>query len=230
MITTGVALLAAALPLYAESCVFLDNAFPYRIVCQPEWVEALKNDSLLVLNNTSPGKKTRFQLKKYLIDSTYNPDNMEWSRLNYAVNKELATTFGKLVFVDTGAAKKLGDYRAFEMFAFFSDSNKTQTTWWAEYSRWTEHDGYGFLVSIVGDTIDIKQNYMTYKSLFDSMSVTRMNTPIVHDRAAVKRPAIRASTPLSPTRYDLLGREMPGFTGCGNNVLVGKTMKQCLVR
>jgi hypothetical protein len=229
-IKTGCVVLLAVFFTYAEVRVFLDESFPYRIVCKPEWNEALKNDSTLILDKISTGTKTRFQLKKYVIDTTFNRETNEWSRLNFAINKELAVNFGKLVFVDTGAAKKLGDYRAFEMFAFFSESTETQKVWWAEYCRWTDHDGYGFLASIIGDTIEMKQNYATYKTFLDSISVSRMHTEVLWREKVAGLRVSRDQSPRSPPDHDLLGRSIPSSIKKNNQVLVGKKIQQCQIR
>ena len=146
------------------------------------------------------------------------------------INKELAVNFGKLVFVDTGAAKKLGDYRAFEMFAFFSESTATQKVWWAEYCRWTDHDGYGFLASIIGDTIEMKQNYATYKTFLDSISVSRMHTEVLWREKVAGLRVSRDQSPRSPPDHDLLGRSIPSSIKKNNQVLVGKKIQQCQIR
>jgi hypothetical protein len=229
-IKTGCVVLLAVFFTFAEVRIFLDESFPYRIVCKPEWNEALKNDSTLILDKISTGTKTRFQLKKYVIDTTFNRETNEWSRLNFAINKELAVNFGKLVFVDTGAAKKLGDYRAFEMFAFFSESTATQKVWWAEYCRWTDHDGYGFLASIIGDTIEMKQNYATYKTFLDSISVSRMHTEVLWREKVAGLRVSRDQSPRSPPDHDLLGRSIPSSIKKNNQVLVGKKIQQCQIR
>jgi hypothetical protein len=229
-IKTGCVVLLAVFFTFAEVRIFLDESFPYRIVCKPEWNEALKNDSTLILDKISTGTKTRFQLKKYVIDTTFNRETNEWSRLNFAINKELAVNFGKLVFVDTGAAKKLGDYRAFEMFAFFSESTATQRVWWAEYCRWTDHDGYGFLASIIGDTIEMKQNYATYKTFLDSISVSRMHTEVLWREKVAGLRVSRDQSPRSPPDHDLLGRSIPSSIKKNNQVLVGKKIQQCQIR
>jgi hypothetical protein len=230
MIKTGFAVLSVCVITGAQIRVFQDEFFPYRIVCKPEWVETLKNDSTLILDKVSSNTKTRFQLKKYRIDSTFDRETMEWSRLNFAINKELAVNFGKLVFVDTGAAKKLGTFRAFEMFAFYSESTATKKVWWADYCRWTDHDGYGFLVSIIGDTIDMKQNYTTYKAIFDSLSISRIDVEIAQGGRAVCLPATRTPLPLSPPRHDLLGRIVPSTIRKGNLFIVGKKNQRCRIR
>jgi hypothetical protein len=220
--------------LNAETMVFQDEAFPYRIVCKPEWTETLKNDSMLTLNNSDSGKKTRLQLKKYPIDSTYDTSTYEWSRLNYAINKELAIGFGKLLFVDTGATKKIGEYRAFEMFAFFSESTSTQTIWWAEYARWTEHDGFGYLVSIIGDTTEMRDNYIVYQSLMDSVSLGSLTTALLPGPAHRHRDA--HSLPFLSNRQqkaahlDLLGREVSSFSQRKNRLLVGKKLKRARIQ
>jgi hypothetical protein len=229
-IKTGCVVLLAVFFTFAEVRIFLDESFPYRIVCKPEWNEALKNDSTLILDKISTGTKTRFQLKKYVIDTTFNRETNEWSRLNFAINKELAVNFGKLVFVDTGAAKKLGDYRAFEMFAFFSESTATQKVWWAEYCRWTDHDGYGFLASIIGDTIEMKQNYATYKTFLDSISVSRMHTEVLWREKVAGLRVSRDQSPRSPPDHDLFGRSITSSIKKNNQVLVGKKIQQCQIR
>jgi hypothetical protein len=134
------------------------------------------------------------------------------------------------VFVDTGATKKLGDYRAFEMFAFFSESTATQKVWWAEYCRWTDHDGFGFLASIIGDTIEMKQNYTTYKALLDSMSVSQMHTVVVWGRSAAGLRVSRDPSTRSPPRHDLLGRSIPSSITLTNRMLIGKTIQRCHTR
>ena len=229
-IKTGLIALSICLMGNAQVRVLLNESFPYRIVCEHDWVETVTNDSTLVLDHVSSGTKTRFQLKKYGIDSTFNHETFEWSRLSFAINKEWAIQIGKLVFVDTGATKQLGGFRAFEMFAFFAESTATQKVWWAEYCRWTDHDGFGYLVSIIGDTLEMKQNYQTYKTLFDSISISRIYTPISNHRTQKALSVSRDPISRIPPRHDLLGRCFPVSIMKGNRILVGKKNQHCHIR
>ena len=189
---------------------------------------------MLILNNSVPGRKTRLQIKKYPIDSSYDTTSFEWSRLNYAINKEFAIGFGKLLFVDTGATKKVGEYRAFEMFAFFSESTSTQIIWWAEYARWTEHDGFGYLVSIIGDTTEMRENYVSYRSLMDSVSLGSLTTALLPGPGRRHRDA--HSLPFLSNRQqeaahlDLLGREVSSFSQRKNRFLAGKKLKHLRIQ
>jgi hypothetical protein len=214
----------------AETTVFIDPCFPYRVVCKTEWVQETKNDSMLVLKNSTPGKKTRFQLQKYRMDTSFDVDSKDWSRLNFAVNKELALAMGRLVFIDTSASKKLGNFRAFEIFAFFREKSGNDSIWWAEYSRWTDHDGFGYIASIIGDTIDIKQNYASYKALMDSVTISQLTTRAIYDGRNILKSSGRSVRHPSSARYTVSGRKMPGATLCAAAIVANKNWKQCLFK
>jgi hypothetical protein len=222
--------LLIALPMRAENTVFVDAAFPYRIVCVSGWVQELKNDSMLLLKNSAAGKKTRLQLQKYSVDTGYDINNKDWSRLRFAINKELALAVGKLIFVDTSASKKLGNLRAFEIFAFFSQITDRDTMWWAEYSRWTDRNGFGYLASIIGDTTDMKTNYSSYKALLDSTNISQLNTGVITQERRIQKAVQRGFPSSSSAWYTLSGRETRGRTEQPNTILVKKNMKQFLVR
>jgi hypothetical protein len=213
-----------ALP--AQNTVYSDEIFPYRIVCKNAWVQQVKNDSVLILKNSAAGKKTQFQLQKYVIDTGYDAQNKTWSRLRYMINQELAARIGRVIWVDSTEAIRLGNYHAFELFAFYSDLSGGQTTWWAEYSRWTDHDGSGYLASVIGDTVDMRQNFQIYKALMDSVDIsqlaaTRSVRGVKGIKCFVQRyPVSRA------TWYDLLGRDGRTAGPRPNAILVKKNMKQ----
>ena len=230
MVKSGMALFIVGSFVRAENTVYMDAAFPYRIVCKTAWVQEAKNDTILILKNSTPGKKTRFQLHKYSIDTGYNFENKEWSRLRWAINKELANGIGIVKFVDTTANKKLGNYRAFELFAYFSEKTEERTIWWAEYSRWTDHDGFGYLASIIGDTADMKdpENYTSYRTLMDSINISQMTTRLKAPRFVTTSPQ---RLPLSSvTWYNALGRDMRGCIGHSSMLLVKRSMKQFPIR
>ena len=211
--------------LSAEKLVFEDSAFPYRVVCEPGWAETLKNDSVLVLDNTASGKKICFELQRSTIDESYDSEIMEWSRLNFVISKEMAYTFGRLVFFDTTSAKRLGGYHAFELFSFFSDSSGT--VWWAEYDRWTEYDRNGFLVSIIGDTIDMKENLSHYTEMVDSIRI-QANTSLLWYNTSIHGGSTLRMHSVVPLRWhDLLGREVAVYR---NRLMVGKKARRCPVR
>jgi hypothetical protein len=215
----------------AENKVFVDAAFPYRIVCKTEWVQELKNDSLLLLKNSSPGKKTRLHLQKYPIDTGYDYSNKSWSRLRFAVNKEIATNIGQLMWFDSTVNKKLGNYRAFEICAYYSEKSASGTVWWAEYSRWTDHDGFGYLASIIGDTTDIRLNCTTmYKAILDSISISQLTTKSLFPAAKAPRPATRLLPDHMSGWYTVLGKDVQGSGGKSRAIVVKKNAKRLFMR
>jgi hypothetical protein len=227
---SSIVLFLVGLIVQAETTVFVDATFPYRIVCKTGWLQELKNDSMLILKNSASGKKTRLQLQKYSMDSGYDVNNKDWSRLRYAINKELATAVGQLIFVDTSAQKKLGNSRAFEIFAFFSEKSNNKTLWWAEYSRWTDYNGSGYLASIIGDTTDMKENYVHYKALMDSVSLSQLPTKAGSQWVVRTLATQPHAASLSSVWYDILGRNTNGATRQPNVVLVKKNLKFMLVQ
>jgi hypothetical protein len=214
----------------AEDRLLQDLTFPYRIVCNATWVEEIKNDTILVLKNSAPGKKTCLQLKKYTLDTTFYFNNNDWSRLNYIVNKELAIAAGRLIFTDTGMTKKLGNYRAFEMFASFSQKTDVDTIWWSEYSRWTDYRGFGYLASIIGDTSDMKENYASYKTLMDSISISPSSAGVIFQGKGFQRIPEQPNLSLSSRWYTLSGRSIKGNVGRPNTIIVRKNVRRFFIR
>jgi hypothetical protein len=221
-----------SLVVSAENTIFVDAAFPYRIVCRTGWVQETKNDTVLILKNSSAGKKTRLQLQKYSIDSGFDLSNNGWSRLRFAVNKELATNIGRLMWFDSTTNKKLGSYRAFELCAYYSEKSDNGILWWAEYSRWTDHNGFGYLASIIGDTSDIRQNCTTiYKTILDSISISQLSTDVISNRLVFfpsNEPGNSAAF-VTPW-YDVSGKAMRRHGGIHNAVMVNKNSKRLLLR
>ena len=235
IISTISLLLFISLQIVAENEVFTDETFPYRIVCKPEWSETAKAEDTLTLEKTSQGKKMRFQLIKDKIDTSFFDEPMKWSLLNFMINKELASATGRLVFFDTSTAIKLGDNRAYELFAFFCDTSGTENVWWADYCRWTDFDGFGYFVSIIGDTVDMKEHYDDNQSLLDSISFSNESTLIYSRGTPPQTPVYKIRTFMQPfmqpTYYDILGRALsPAFTDYRNRLMVGKKLKQCKIR
>jgi hypothetical protein len=229
---TGILLSLLCLAAGAENTVFLDAAFPYRIVCRTGWVQEVKNDSVLILKNTAAGKKTRLQLQKYSIDTGFDLGSKGWSRLRFAVNKEFATNIGQVIWCDTTANKKLGGLRAFEICAYFSEKSDNGTVWWAEYSRWTDYGGFGYLASVVGDTADIRQNCTTlYKALLDSIGISQLTTGAVSKGPdALRLSGPRLPAPSATVWYDVSGRTVLGRNGIPKAIVVKKSSKRLLLR
>ena len=229
LVTSVCFFLLTEFPLYAEMQVFENEVFPYRVVCETGWIETNSSDSLLVLDNTEPGKKTRLKLKRYTLGSTYSSEYMEWSLMNFAYSKEIAYSFGRLIFFDTTATKKLGGHHALELFAYYTDSSKT--VWFAEYDRWTEHNGYGYLASIFGDTLDMKQNFPTYTAMIDSISFSYLTVPLFRNGVEMyPLPLLKNQTEMPLLWYDLLGREIAIIPRYHNHLLVGKKVRRCTVK
>jgi len=231
-----IAVCMAAAAIHADITVFSDPVFPYRIACKTEWVQDTKNDSTFILKNSASGKKTRFQLQKYPIDTSYDVNAKEWSRLRWAVNKELAIGMGQLIFWDTLASKKLGNYRAFELFAFFSQKSDSAsggtTIWWAEYSRWTDHDGFGYLASVIGDTTDVKTNYNngSYRALMDSINISQLTTIAQPRGAEFSRPVLTPVSTSSTAWYAVSGRTLRSSVRHHGAITVKGTMKRLSIK
>jgi hypothetical protein len=230
LLKTSLMLSMLIMVVRAENSVFTDPAFPYRIVCKTNWVQESKNDSEFILKNTSPGKKTRFQLQKYSIDTGFDILNQAWARLRFAVNKQLAMNIGRLVFVDTTANKKLGNYHAFELCAIFSDSAGNKNVWWGEYSRWTDYNGFGYIASIISsDTENVKNRdtIATYKALLDSINISQIGTNAI---AKIPTATIQWLPASSSTWYDILGRNTHGNSQRPNAIMVKKNLKYLLIQ
>lgn len=161
---------------------FEDLKFGFRIFLSDNWSLEQNNDSNYYFKDTNQEKKTRLQLKKYVLDTSYNFDIQEWSQLSLAINKEIAVKTGKIIFSNTGSSVKLGEFQAYELFAYFSQSVDNDIVWWAAYSRWTDTGGFGYLVSIIGDTTELKSNYNLYKSILDQIEILPLITAINHQR------------------------------------------------
>lgn len=209
--------------------VFTNATFPCRVVCTSEWAEEEKNDSVLILQNSTPGKKTRMEMYRYTLDTTGVVKNINWAAFNFYITKELTYSFGKLVFFDTSAEKKLGGYHAYELYAMLSDS--TKKTWWAELNRWAKSEKYGYLVTIFGDTTDMKENYSTYSAMIDSIHFyysSSLHLPYFNKHRNNMTP--QKSSVTHNSWHTLLGREVAANNNYRNNFLVAKRMKRCPVR
>lgn len=214
---------------FAEEQVFTNTTFPYRVVCKPEWVEVQKNDTVLILENSTPGKKTRMEMYRHTLDTVSAVKHINWASLNFYITKELTYSFGKLVFFDTSAIKKLGGYRAYELYAMLSDS--TKKTWWAELNRWAKSEKYGYLVTIFGDTSDMKENYSTYSAMMDSINFdysSSLHLPYFNKNQI--NLSIQKHSTTSNRCYTLLGREIVITDRYRNNLLVTKGTKRCTLR
>jgi hypothetical protein len=219
--------------LCAENAVFTDADFPYRVVCKSEWVEQIKNDTMLIIKNTTPGKKTLLQLKKYVVAPGFDTSNKDWSRFRYTINIGIITGLGKLGFYDTTSNKKLGGNRAYELFAYFWEKTDDQTLWFAEYTRWTDFNGTGYMASIIGDTLDMKENVLNknYVKLLDSISLSQFEPVVISEKSNLIINPVKFNTVESIGWYDILGRNLQaGFSQRPNTIIVKKNMKQCIVK
>jgi hypothetical protein len=209
--------------------VFTNAMFPYRVVCTSEWVEVEKSDTVLILENNTPGKKTRMEMYRYTLDTTGVVKNINWAAFNFYITKELTYSFGKLVFFDTSAVKKLGGYRAYELYAMLSDS--TKKTWWAELNRWAKSEKYGYLVTIFGDTTDMKENHSTYSAMLDSIQFDYSSSlHLPYFKKHLNTMTLQKSSVTNNRWHTLLGREVTANNNYRNNLLVAKRMKRCPVR
>ena len=196
-------------PAAAETQVFQDAVFPYRISCKTEWTQEVKNDTTFQLRTTLTGKKTRFQLKKYTLDTNDTRELMRWSRINFAVNREIAGKLGTVLFSDTGINKKIGDLRAFELCALYlQTSGEKDSVWWGELSRWTEYRGYGYYIAVISDTADLIVNRAIYKTMLDSVSISGGIAALVQSNSGNTRFFISVAVPRTGMVNDLLGRKL----------------------
>lgn len=213
---------------FAESKVFIDAMFPYRVVCATSWVEMVKSDTLFSLRDATPNKKTQLQLRRYQItDTNYSHETMNWSRLNYVVNRELADGVGETIGSDTSTGRKVSGIRAFELFAFYSQETSGKKVWWAELCRWTERNRFGYLVTVIGDTLDLMKNMPAYKTMLDSVDIKDIvSTPVTVPATFI--PAASHSAISYRADCDLLGR-IEGTAGTPRTMLIirrGKTTLQ----
>lgn len=213
--------------LFAENQVFTNPSFPCRVVCESGWNEIQKNDSVLILEKSTFGKKTRMEILRYTIDTTGIAKYIDWAAFNFTINKELVYSFGDLIFFDSSESKRLGGYHAYELFAILSDSSKI--TWWAEYDRWAKSEKYGYLATIFGDTTDMKKNIAAYASMMDSISFGYSN--IHQPYNSKKRCLLIQNSPMTIDKWhDLLGRKVVIVDRFRNSLLVTKKVKRCPVK
>jgi hypothetical protein len=194
-------------------------------------VQESKNDSVLYLLNTGAGKKTRLQLQKYTVDSWYGLNN-GWSRLTFQTNYSLILSIGTIESIDSTLNTKLGGSRAFEIFAKYWEKTNSGTAWWAEYVRWTDFGGVGYMVSIVGDTLDLIENVMNnnYVSLLDSIKLTQFTTREISEKkqhSIVQQYHDRNEI----IWFDILGRNLQDYYGQKPiTISVRKNIKQCIIK
>jgi hypothetical protein len=216
------------LPVSAETQVFQDAAFPYRISCKTEWTEEIKNDSMFQLKTTVTGKKTRFQLKKYTLAPSDSREIMGWSRVNFAVNREIASGLGTVISSDTGINKKVGDLRAFELCALYLQTIDRDSVWWGEISRWTEYHDNGYYVAIISDTADLIKNRAAYRALLDSVNITASTTVHIPQPGRNNRFVSPDVLSQGGVTLDLLGRKFIRTGLCGTQLLVQRHRKRLI--
>ncbi|HEX3019552.1 MAG TPA: hypothetical protein VHP36_04590 [Chitinispirillaceae bacterium] len=189
----------------SDASVFENSSFAFRVELSSNWVPDQETDSAYYFKDVNQGKKTRLHLKRYILDTTYNFNTNEWSQLSFAINKEFAQKTGKIIYSDTSVSIKLGEFRAYELFAFYSQNVDNKNVWWAEYCRWTDVNGLGYFVSIIGDTAEMKTNFSVYESI---MNLIVVNPSAVKMRVytAERHATVPVSAVYSPGMVDLMGR------------------------
>jgi hypothetical protein len=155
----------------AETFVYTDPQFPYKITCRQEWVEVTKDDSTFEMKKKGTGKVPHMLVKKYVIDTSFDITTNEWSRWSFAVNEEYAGKIGKIGRIDSSSTKKIGALRAFEIYSYYNLEVDGKPVRWAQYDRWAELNRTGFLVSVIADSVDMTTNFSSYKSMLDSMNL-----------------------------------------------------------
>lgn len=201
----------------AEMKVFTDASFPYRVISPSTWVEKEKNDSLFVLQDMTEGKKTRLKLTRYNIDTSVIKDTTNWSCVNYIVNHDMANRLGNVIWDDTSRSVRIGDLRAFELCAFYTQELGDEVVKWAELCRWTERNNYGYCIELVGDTLDLMNNFLqensSYMALMDSISIMELAATGTMRPQTQYRMTILRSRGVAEW-YDLLGkRTLPPTLG-----------------
>jgi hypothetical protein len=225
--------IVSVIAVSAETKIFSDAVFPYRVVCKPEWVEDGKNDSVLYLKNTGMGKKTRLQLQKYAVDSWFDFNNNGWSRFRFDINYSFILGVGTIGFIDSTQNKKLGGSHAFEIFAYYWEKNGGGTLWWAEYVRWTDFNGVGYMASIIGDTLDMKENVRNknYVALLDSITLAQFITGTVSKKNLHPIIVNQYQNSTEMIWYDMLGRNLQNYYGRQPvTISVRKNEKLCTIK
>lgn len=220
--------MATVLNVMAE--IYEDSGFAFRVDLMNNWELDQQNDSVYFFKDTTPGKKTIMHIKKYFIDTSYNYSTHEWSRLSFAINKEFAQETGKIIYSDTSTQIKLGNLRAYELFAFYSQNVNDKKVCWAAYSRWTDKDSTGYLVSIIGDTSELKNNLSIFSSIMDNIMIYPSDAPmnISAQSNHIFKKSVFCNT--GPEWIDLLGRTMAKGTHGRTNIIINKKTQQSRVK
>lgn len=215
---------------FPDAAIYEDSKFAIKIDLFENWNIELKKDDEYYFRDTLPGKKTRLHLKKYSIDSSYGFETMQWTLYSFAINKSLAEKNGKVIFSDTSISKRLGDLRAFELFSFFSQVVENKNVCWAEYARWTEKNGTGYYVSIIGDTTELKTEFNKYKALMDNIQIWPPDNPESLKKSNDRNFIKHKPENIYETKWvNLMGKkvnEKKGYTG----IIINSSMQQKIMK
>jgi hypothetical protein len=174
----------STVPLNADKVVS-DSTLGYSIYLPTDsWVRVIKNQTHHQFYDTAYIYESQISIVRHSYTSTDFPTPESWTRANFIAYKLCADysfdPWGAILYYDTASTVRQGISWAIESYTTFFTLD-TSLGAWAEYTRYTARNGYGWELYAIGDTADMMNNIGTYAGMIRLITLPGdTNAKVIH--------------------------------------------------
>jgi hypothetical protein len=198
-------LLLMAITVSLCSTVLSDVEFAFSAEVDAEWRLEKIDSSTVCIYNSEITKKTKLYIGRIVVDTVSVIKDFERAQMYFLSNYAVAKQYGIVQSFDSTTTLRQGNLRAYELYAYFNDTENGTNLWWAEISRWCAIGNYVFELTVIGDTGDVNNNGKQYKSMLNGIQIgypsTTTTQPVLY--RFIQQPVSN-----SADVFDLFGRKM----------------------
>ena len=193
----------------ANAKILSDNTFAFQIEVEPQWsmISDPSDSGIYYLRDDTRERKAEISIRKIAIDTISLVEESEYAQVYFLSNLIIARGLGTVQLWDSSNALKVGDLRAYDLFAHYKTNVGGTTKWYAEYARWCSKDTFVFELTVICDDLnEIKNNKSYYINKLNAISVwipgQTVHTSIFVPAAAVSGKIFEKNL----VSFDLAGR------------------------
>jgi hypothetical protein len=188
-----------------------NTSFAFKAEVPVQWVLSKVDTNSYCISDESKQRKAKIYLQRTYIDTISILEESEYAKTYFISNLSVARSYGKVINWDTSTNLRVGQLRAYDLYAHYKPSGSSSSIWYAEYGRWCSKNHLLFQITVFSnDTNEIDTHIEEYVSLLDSIMVWDPDQQIVRSNSPAKRisPAMTFQQIKSDRFFDLCGRKM----------------------
>ena len=189
----------------------VNASLQYTIYLPDNWVLEEISDSQHIFYDTTFAFESRVSLVRYHRNATDYPMPDDWTRTHFIAYKLVVETtadpWGVVLYYDSSSASKQGSLWAPEMYSRFFSLDTTIGAW-AEFTRFTASENYGYELYALGDTADMMTNLPAYGAIIYGIELPGSDVAVRYIPCYSRTLNVLTAYAKKPGIYDARGREM----------------------